>query len=570
MDYFASIICSREDGQWAMSLCHKLEAFVLPSYIRRQNPSLQEHLRPIFLESSDIPAGPIPHIWDIYNRSIFLIVICSPGLSRDRMLTSDVVESFISVRKESNIILYVIDESFNDAFPDNWKNRKFGATIDAYRYGESESVKRVAEIMLGLNLGTLSDSFLVRFAKWMGAVKNAKHSYASANDVVNGSGQNFSNSIRNEKNPIHKPAEFERQYIINTSTLTIRFGNILESNAEVIVSSDDNELSMGGGVSGAILVNGGEVILDDTRKNVPAQLGDVVITTAGKLSQKYIFHCVTIDYSDGQRKSSEDKGLQEYIIRRSVDKCLRMMPLLGIESIAFPAIGAGVAHFSLEEVAISMAEIITDFLYTTNKKYEIDIYLYDRFNQKGVMDYLVFFENIAKCIDNHKRPFSNTLDTAELSTIFMSEVPKSNSFGKMAASTPCDEHKVFVSYSRNNIETARLFCEQMDNMGISYWIDVNGKYSGNNFKEVLVDAIDSSHVMLFLSSQESNKSPFVIREISLAVSDNKTILPIKIDDAPYAKSIRFDLSDIDWIEFSKDKCDEAMEKFRYCLQLYLQ
>ncbi|MBQ3709917.1 MAG: hypothetical protein II887_04355 [Bacteroidales bacterium] len=47
-------------------------------------------------------------------------------------------------------------------------------------------------------------------------------------------------------------------------------------------------------------------------------------------------------------------------------------------------------------------------------------------------------------------------------------------------------------------------------------------------------------------------------------------LPIKLDDAPYAKSIRFDLSDIDWIEFSKNKSEEAMEKFRYCLQLYLQ
>ena len=197
--------------------------------------------------------------------------------------------------------------------------------------------------------------------------------------------------------------DHSKEYHINNSTIKIIFGNILDSRADVIVSSDDNELSMGGGVSGAILVNGGEIILDDARKNIPAQLGDVIITTAGKLSQKYIFHCITINYADGQRNASEDKGLQEYIIRRSVDKCLRMMPLLGIESIAFPAIGAGVAHFSLEEVAISMADLITDFLYTTSKQYQIEIYLYDRFYQRGVVDFLVFFENVAKCIDNHKK-----------------------------------------------------------------------------------------------------------------------------------------------------------------------
>jgi hypothetical protein len=247
-----------------------------------------------------------------------------------------------------------------------------------------------------------------------------------------------------------------------------------------------------------------------------------------------------------------------------------MMPILGIESIAFPAIGAGVAHFSLEEVAITMADIITDFLYTTNKQYQIEIYLYDRFHQRGVMDFLVFFENVAKSIDNHKKTNVTNSIIAESSAVTMSEIPKSNMFGKMAASSPHEEHKVFISYSRNNLEIARLFCEQMDNMGISYWIDVNGNYSGNNFKEVLVDAIESSQVMLFLSSQESNQSPFVIKEISLAVSGSKTILPIKLDDAPYAKSIRFDLSDIDWIEFSKDKYNEAMEKFRYCLQLYLK
>lgn len=565
MDYFASIICSREDDQRAESLYHKLETFVVPSYIRKQNPSLQKDLRPIIFGFSDIPAGPIPTYRDVLSRSKFLIVICSPSLSRDRRLTIDVVESFISVRKESNVLLYVIDEAFNNSFPDNWRFFQFGATIDAYRDGESESVKRVAEIMLGLNSGSLSDSLLMRFAKRLAIIKDARPSIAS--DIKKD--EQFNNSNGNERSSIRKPSEGERQYKVNTSTLTIRFGNILDSDAEVIVSSDDSELSMGGGVSGAILVNGGEIILDDARKNIPAQLGDVIVTTAGKLIQKYIFHCVTIDYADGHRKVSGDKGLQEYIIRRSVDKCLRMMPLLGIESIAFPAIGAGVAHFSLEEVAISMADIITDFLYTTSKQYQIEIYLYDRFNQRGMMDYLVFFENVAKSIDNHKKNMTNS-EIEESSVVTMPDTPKTKPFGKMAASSPNDEHKVFVSYSRDNMEIARLFCEQMDYMGVSYWIDVNGKYSGNNFKEVLVDAIESSQVMLFLSSQESNQSHFVIKEISLAVAGNKTILPVKLDDAPYAKSIRFDLSDIDWIEFSKDKCEEAMEKFRYCLQLYLK
>lgn len=72
-----------------------------------------------------------------------------------------------------------------------------------------------------------------------------------------------------------------RQYIFNKSKLTVKFGNILESQAEVIVSSDDCYVSMGGGVSRAILKEGG---LSDAQKMAPVPLGDVIVTTAGLLN----------------------------------------------------------------------------------------------------------------------------------------------------------------------------------------------------------------------------------------------------------------------------------------------
>lgn len=87
-----------------------------------------------------------------------------------------------------------------------------------------------------------------------------------------------------------------RQYTFNNSTITIKFGNIIESHSEVIASSDDCYITMGGGVSRAILNAGGETIFKGAQKLVPVSLGDVAVTTAGALEhQKYIFHCITID-----------------------------------------------------------------------------------------------------------------------------------------------------------------------------------------------------------------------------------------------------------------------------------
>lgn len=88
----------------------------------------------------------------------------------------------------------------------------------------------------------------------------------------------------------------ESVYQIGKSKLLLRFGDITTAATDVIVSSDDFFLSMGGGVSRAILRAGGNDIAMDAAKHTPAQLGKVIVTTAGLLEAKYVFHAVTIGY----------------------------------------------------------------------------------------------------------------------------------------------------------------------------------------------------------------------------------------------------------------------------------
>jgi O-acetyl-ADP-ribose deacetylase (regulator of RNase III) len=53
------------------------------------------------------------------------------------------------------------------------------------------------------------------------------------------------------------PVSAIRTYQLGKSQLTLRFGDITGSDAQVLVSSGDCYLSMGGGVSAAILSAGG-------------------------------------------------------------------------------------------------------------------------------------------------------------------------------------------------------------------------------------------------------------------------------------------------------------------------
>lgn len=83
----------------------------------------------------------------------------------------------------------------------------------------------------------------------------------------------------------------EKAYQFGKSRLIIKFGDLTSAVTDVIVSSDDAYLSMGGGVSASILRAGGDVIARDARKNVPCQMGDVVVTVSREVGSKICVPC---------------------------------------------------------------------------------------------------------------------------------------------------------------------------------------------------------------------------------------------------------------------------------------
>lgn len=190
-----------------------------------------------------------------------------------------------------------------------------------------------------------------------------------------------------------------RQYTFNNSTLTVKFGNILDTQAEVIVSSDDCYVTMGGGVSRAILRAGGDVIIQDAQEMVPIPLGDVLATTAGKLErQKYVFHCITIDKKRRMEIYSHqvtEEDVLNYLLQHAVDKCFLLMQAMDRTSIAFPAIGAGAARIPIQKVIEQMSIAIARNLGSTNKSINVEMYLYDIYNLYSESDYITLFERLA-------------------------------------------------------------------------------------------------------------------------------------------------------------------------------
>jgi O-acetyl-ADP-ribose deacetylase (regulator of RNase III) len=183
------------------------------------------------------------------------------------------------------------------------------------------------------------------------------------------------------------------------------FGDITSSTAQAIVSSDDNYITMGGGVSGAILRTGGQEIMIDAAKKVPAKLGDVVVTNAGRLNAQYIFHAITIEHYPDEAEPAK-------IVRQCVSRCFDLLDALALQSIAFPAIGAGAAGFSYGDVAVEMASVIAERLARSDRPIDVTLYLFDQFGMQP-MDFIQFFEEFARRMPQLRPSEASTADVVE-------------------------------------------------------------------------------------------------------------------------------------------------------------
>lgn len=357
----------------------------------------------------------------------------------------------------------------------------------------------------------------------------------------------------------------QREYKFNNSLLVVKFGDIIETNCEVIVNSDDYLLPMKDGLSGYLLEKGGPEIMNDVKKKRKAELGDVVVSTAGNLPHKFIFHCVTVPENrqfknvDTMSQAEMRAEMEEFVIRHALTKCFRLLSAMDLESISIPCIGVRRAGFSFERVGMIMAEVISEFLLKTNKTYRVELCLWKIPEQVGMMDYIGFFEQFALRV-----PVNS--DLTKLKAKVNSIVSKMNEVHDDKRTTT----NVFISYSHQDKEIAERICSLLSEHGITYWIDREGVRHGDDFKEDIVNAIVCSDILLFISSENSNRSRNTIKEVSVAENSNKPILPVRIDDSPYNKSLEYDLCNRHWVQLNEtNNMEELGQQLSDNIRFYL-
>lgn len=119
-------------------------------------------------------------------------------------------------------------------------------------------------------------------------------------------------------------------------------GDITDLAVDAIVNAANSDLWMGSGVAGAIKAKGGIEIEEEAIVQGPIRPGEAVITSAGRLSAKHVIHCAGMP--PGGRATY-------WKVLASVRDALDLASKYDLNSIAFPAIGAGVGGLTKEESA---------------------------------------------------------------------------------------------------------------------------------------------------------------------------------------------------------------------------
>jgi O-acetyl-ADP-ribose deacetylase (regulator of RNase III) len=147
-------------------------------------------------------------------------------------------------------------------------------------------------------------------------------------------------------------------------------GDITGRDVEAIVNAANSYLQHGGGVAGAIVRKGGQIIQEESDKIGFTPVGTAVITGAGSLPARFVIHAVGPRMGEGD----EDNKLKSAVLNS-----LLLASERHLRSISLPAISSGIFGFPKDRCAKILVDIAADFFaaYKNSSLEIIEFCIYD-------------------------------------------------------------------------------------------------------------------------------------------------------------------------------------------------
>lgn len=125
-------------------------------------------------------------------------------------------------------------------------------------------------------------------------------------------------------------------------------------------------------------------------------------------------------------------------------------------------------------------------------------------------------------------------------------------------------HDVFISYypeenSKDKI-VANVVCNKLESNGIKCWIAPRDILPSEEWDDAIINAIESSKIMIVIFSDNVNSSSPIKDEIMFAKEEDLQLIGFKIEDTLPQKGLKLYLNQIHWLDATKEPLDIHINK----------
>ncbi|KXK11786.1 MAG: TIR domain protein [Chloroflexi bacterium OLB14] len=113
--------------------------------------------------------------------------------------------------------------------------------------------------------------------------------------------------------------------------------------------------------------------------------------------------------------------------------------------------------------------------------------------------------------------------------------------------TESKKSTVFISYSRKNKAFVRKLDAALEEQGINAWVDWEGIPLSTDWMVEIAKGIVAADAFLFVISPDALDSEYCLKELELAISENKKIIPIVYSEPEKRKKIHPRLASANWV-----------------------
>lgn len=109
-------------------------------------------------------------------------------------------------------------------------------------------------------------------------------------------------------------------------------------------------------------------------------------------------------------------------------------------------------------------------------------------------------------------------------------------------------HDVFVSHSVKDKAVAEKVVARLEAESVRCWVAPRDVMPGADWGESIIDAIESSRIMVLVFSKNANGSSQIKREVERAVDKEVYTIPFRIDDIEPTRSLEYFISTSQWMD----------------------